>query len=447
MRIKLSDHFDYKRLLRYSVSAICMMLFTSIYAIVDGFFVSNYCGKTPFAALNLIYPVIMLISTVGFMVGTGGSAVVARTLGEGDNKRAQRYFSMFVYAAIVLGITLTVLAQIFLPQISRLLGAEGKIFEDTLIYARVVLLSTPMLVLQVMFQTFFNTAEKPKLGFLITVISGGANIVLDFIFVGALGYGLAGAAWATVVSEYLGGAIPLIYFFMPNDSLLRMTKTTFEPRVFVHACWNGLSEFMGNVSASIVSILYNIQLLKYAGENGVSAFGVVMYVYLLFSAVMVGYGMATSPIIGFHYGARNMEEVSNVIRRNIVVMAVAGVLMFGAAELLSDAVARLFVSYDDDLMVMTRTAFRVTSITYLVYGYNVCGSSFFTALGNGTLSALIEASRLLIFQIIFLYTLPVIFGLSGIWYTLVASDVAAVGVTAAFLIIYRKKYGYHLLPE
>ena len=447
MRIKLSDHFDYKRLLRYSVSAICMMLFTSIYAIVDGFFVSNYCGKTPFAALNLIYPVIMLISTIGFMVGTGGSAVVARTLGEGDNKRAQRYFSMFVYAAIVLGISLTVLAQIFLPDISRLLGARGEMFDNTLIYARVVLLSTPMLVLQVMFQTFFNTAEKPKLGFLVTVISGGANIVLDFIFVGALGYGLAGAAWATVVSEYLGGAIPLIYFFLPNDSLLRMTKTVFEPNVFIHACWNGLSEFMGNVSASIVSILYNIQLLKYAGEDGVSAFGVVMYVYLLFSAVMVGYGMATMPIIGFHYGARNMEEVSNVIRKNMVVMAVSGLLMFGAAELLSDAIARLFVSYDEGLMVLTRTAFRVTSITYLVYGYNVCGSSFFTALGNGTVSAIIEACRLLIFQIIFLYTLPVIFGLSGIWYTLVASDVAAVGVTAAFLILYRKRYGYHLLPE
>ena len=446
MRIKLSDHFDYRRLLRYSVSAICMMLFTSIYAIVDGFFVSNYCGKTPFAALNLIYPVIMLISTVGFMIGTGGSAVVARTLGEGDKPRAERYFSMFVYSAIVLGITFTLLAQLFLPEISKLLGATGKIFDNTIIYARIVLLSTPALVLQVMFQTFFNTAEKPKLGFLVTVISGGANIVLDFLFVGAMGYGIAGAAWATVVSEYLGGIIPLIYFFMPNDSLLHMTKTVFEPRVLGHACWNGLSEFLGNVSASVISILYNIQLLKYAGEDGVSAFGVVMYVYLLFSAVMVGYGMATSPIIGYHYGARNMKEVSNVIQRNMVVMAVAGILMFGAAELLSDAVARLFVSYDDELMILTRTAFRVTSLTYLVYGYNVCGSAFFTALGNGTVSAIIEASRLFFFQIIFLYTLPVLFGVSGVWYTLVASDFAAVGVTFAFLVLLRKRYGYTLKP-
>ena len=444
MRIKLSDHFDYKRLLRYSVSAILMMLFTSIYAIVDGFFVSNYCGKTPFAALNLIYPVVMLISTVGFMLGTGGSAVVARTLGEGDEPRAQRYFSMFVYSAIVLGVTCTVLAQIFLPDISRMLGARGEMFDNTLIYARVVLLSTPALVLQLMFQTFFNTAEKPKLGFLITVISGCANMVGDFILVGELGMGLAGAAWATVASEYLGGVIPLIYFFRPNDSLLRMTKTTFEPMVFFHACWNGLSEFLGNICASIISILYNIQLLKYAGEDGVSAFGVVMYVYLLFAAVAIGYSMATSPIIGFHYGAKNMDEVSNVLHRNLVVMAVTGILMFAAAEILSDAIARLFVSYDEDLMILTRTAFRVTSVTYLVFGFNVCGSAFFTALGNGTVSAVIEASRVMIFQIIFIYTLPPLFGVDGVWWAFVCAEVASIGVTAAFLILLRRKYGYTL---
>lgn len=445
MRIRLSDHFDYKRLLRYAVSAICMMIFTSIYAIVDGFFVSNYCGKTPFAALNLIYPVVMLISTVGFMLGTGGSAVVARTLGEGDKPRAQRYFSMFVYAAIVLGISLTVLAQIFLPDISRMLGAEGEIFDNTLIYARIVLLSTPALSLQVMFQTFFNTAEKPKLGFLVTVISGCANMIGDFVLVGMLHQGLAGAAWATVASEYVGGVIPLIYFARPNDSLLRLVKTTFEPLVFFHACWNGLSEFLGNICASVISILYNKQLLIYAGEDGVSAFGVVMYVYLLFAAVAVGYAMATSPIVSFHYGAKNMKEVSNVLKRSLVIIAVSGVLMFAAAELLSDAIARLFVSYDDELMILTRTAFRVTSITYLVFGFNVYGSAFFTALGNGTVSAAIEASRMLVFQLLFIFTLPALYGVDGIWWAFVAAEVASIAVTAAFLIALRKKYGYTLI--
>lgn len=444
MRIKLSDHFDYRRLLRYAVSAICMMVFTSVYAIVDGFFVSNYCGKMPFAALNLIYPVVMMISTVGFMLGTGGSAVVARTLGEGDKPRAQRYFSMFVYAAIVLGIVLTVLAQIFLPEISRLLGAEGKIFDNTLIYARIVLLSTPALSLQVMFQTFFNTAEKPKLGFLITVISGCGNMIGDFVLVGLLGQGLAGAAWATVVSEYLGGVIPLIYFARPNDSLLKLTRTTFEPGIFFHACWNGLSEFLGNICASFISMLYNKQLLIYAGEDGVSAFGVVMYVYLLFAAVAVGYSMATAPIIGFHYGARNMKEVTNVLLKSVVIMLVSGILMFAAAEILSHPIAALFVSYDDELMLLTRTAFRVTSITYLVFGLNVLGSSFFTALGNGTVSATIEGCRLFLFQVLFIYTLPPLLGVDGIWYAFVCADVAAVGVTAMFIIALRKKYGYEL---
>lgn len=445
MRIKLSDHFDYKRLLRYAVPAICMMLFTSIYAIVDGFFVSNYCGKTPFAALNLIYPVVMVISTIGFMLGTGGSAVVARTLGEGDSDQAKHYFSMFVYADIAIGIVLASLAQFFLPQIASVLGAEGDIFDYAIQYARIVLLSTPALTLQLFFQTFFNTAEKPKLGFLVTVVSGCANMVLDFICVGALGMGIQGAAWATVVSEYVGGVIPLIYFARPNDSLLSLLspmKTEFELRIFIHACWNGVSEFFGNISAAVVSMLYNIQLLKYAGEDGVSAFGVVMYVYLLFGAVTIGYAMATSPIIGFHYGARNMDEVRNVLKRSIVIVAVSSFLMFAAAELLSGVIAKIFVGYNDDLMELTRWAFRVTSITYLVFGFNVLGSAFFTALGNGTISAAIEVCRLFLFQLLFLFTLPQAYGMAGIFYAFVCSDAAAVLVTATFLVCMRKRYGY-----
>ena len=300
MRIKISDHFTYGKLIRYSVSAIMMMIFTSIYSVVDGFFVSNYVGKTPFAALNLIYPVVMVISSVGFMLGTGGSAVVAITMGEGDRKKANRYFSMFVYAAIAGGIILTVIAQIFLEEIAWLLGARGVILEQSMIYARIVLISTPALILQVMFQTFFNTAEKPKLGFYITVLSGCANMVLDFLFVGVMRFGLAGAAWATVVSEYVGGILPLFYFARKNDSLLRLTKTVFEIKVFARACWNGISEFLSNICASVISMLFNIQLLKYAGEDGVSAFCVVMYVYLLFAAASIGYTIATSPIISYH---------------------------------------------------------------------------------------------------------------------------------------------------
>lgn len=419
-----------------------MMIFSSIYAIVDGFFVSNYCGKTPFAALNLIYPVIMVLSTIGFMLGTGGSAVVARTLGQGDKNKASRYFSMFVYAAAILGVICSAAAQLFLPQISHMLGAEGEIFDYTLVYAHIVLLSTPALILQLLFQTFFNTAEKPKLGFIITVISGVANMILDFAFVGVMNMGLAGAAWATVVSEYLGGIIPILYFMEPNDSLLRLTKTTFEARVFFHACWNGFSEFMSNISASIISMLYNLQLLKYSGADGVSAFGVVMYVYLLFAAVAIGYAMATSPIVGYHFGAKNMEEVTNVLKRSLLIVTISGIVMFAAAELMSDIIARIFVSYDEDLMVLTRTAFRITSITYLVFGFNVYGSAFFTALGNGTISAAIEASRMLIFQVIFIFTLPTVFGLLGIWLAFVLSEVASIFVTGAFLLCLRKKYNY-----
>lgn len=422
-----------------------MMVFTSIYAIVDGFFVSNYCGKIPFAALNIIYPVVMVISTVGFMLGTGGSAVVARAMGEKRNDDAKHYFSMFVYADIAIGIFLAAVAQLFLPQISSMLGAEGEVFDNTLYYARIVLLSTPALTLQLFFQTFFNTAEKPKLGFYVTVLSGCANMVLDFVFVGMLGMGIQGAAWATVVSEYVGGVIPLIYFAFPNDSLLDLippNETRFEGPIFIHACWNGVSEFFGNVSAAVISIFYNKQLLLYSGEDGVSAFGVVMYVYLLFGAIGVGYVMATAPIISFHYGARNMKEVKNVLKRSLVIVGVSGVLMFAAAELFSHLIAQIFVGYDPDLMLLTRWAFRISSISYLFFGISVLGSSFFTALGNGTVSAIIEVSRLFVFQIVFLFTLPLIFGMQGIFYAFTLAESSGAIVSAAFLIGMRKKYGY-----
>ena len=445
MRIKLSDHFDYRRLLRYAASAICMMVFTSIYGMVDGFFVSNYCGKTPFAALNIIYPVIMVISTIGFMLGTGGSAVVARTMGEGRNDDAKHYFSMFVYLDIAIGVFLVTLAQLFLPQISSMLGAEGKVFDYTIMYARIVLLSTPALTLQMFFQTFFNTAEKPKLGFYVTVLSGCANMVLDFVFVGALGMGIQGAAWATVASEYVGGVIPLFYFARPNDSLLDLIspkKTRFEPRIFFHACWNGMSEFFGNISASVISIMYNVQLLRYSGEDGVSAFGVVMYVYLLFGAIQIGYSMATAPIVSYHYGARNMKEVHNVLKRSLIIIAAASVTMFAAAELMSGLIAWIFVSYDQNLLALTRWAFRVTSISYLFFGFGVYGSSFFTALGNGTVSAIIEVSRLFIFQVLFLYTLPEFFGAAGIFYAFTLAESSGIIISGIFLVAMRRKYKY-----
>ncbi len=445
MRIKLSDHFDYRRLLRYAASAICMMVFTSIYGMVDGFFVSNYCGKTPFAALNIIYPVIMVISTIGFMLGTGGSAVVARTMGEGRNDDAKHYFSMFVYLDIAIGVFLVTLAQLFLPQISSMLGAEGKVFDYTIMYARIVLLSTPALTLQMFFQTFFNTAEKPKLGFYVTVLSGCANMVLDFVFVGALGMGIQGAAWATVASEYVGGVIPLFYFARPNDSLLDLIspkKTRFESRIFFHACWNGMSEFFGNISASVISIMYNVQLLRYSGEDGVSAFGVVMYVYLLFGAIQIGYSMATAPIVSYHYGARNMKEVHNVLKRSLIIIAAASVTMFAAAELMSGLIAWIFVSYDQNLLELTHWAFRVTSISYLFFGFGVYGSSFFTALGNGTVSAIIEVSRLFIFQVLFLYTLPEFFGAAGIFYAFTLAESSGIIISGIFLVAMRRKYNY-----
>lgn len=442
MKIQLSDHFTYGKLFRFCLSPIIMMVFTSIYGVVDGLFVSNYVGKIPFAAINLVMPFIMVLGGLGFMVGTGGSALVAKTMGEGDNERANRYFSMMVEFTTLLGVCATVIGVILMPQISRWLGATDAMLNDCVVYGRIVLGFNVTFMLQNIFQTFLTTAEKPKLGLAVTIAAGVTNMVLDALFIAVFHWGVAGAAIATGISQSVGGILPFIFFARPNSSLLKLKWTKLEGKVLLKACANGSSELMSNISSSIVSVLYNFQLLKYAGENGVAAYGVLMYIQFIFVAMFIGYTVGTAPVIGYHYGAQNCDELKSMLRKSLKIMGTSGIVMMILAIILAAPLAKIFVGYDPELFDMTTRAFKIFSFAFIFSGVNIFSSSFFTALNNGAISAAISFLRTLVFQLLSVLLLPLIFGLEGIWFAITAAEVFALIISIVFLVKKRGQYHY-----
>ena len=422
--------------------SILMMIFTSIYGVVDGLFISNFVDKTAFAAVNFIMPVLMILGTVGFMFGAGGSALIAKTLGEGDRDRAQQLFSLFVYTTIIVGVVISVATAFLIRPIAELMGAEGQMLEYCVLYAEINLIALPFLMLQFEFQSFFITAEKPSLNLAVTLVAGILNIVLDAIFIGLFAWGVTGAAVATAISQSIGGIIPLLYFGRKNTSLLRLTKTRFDGRALMRACTNGSSELMSNISMSVVGMLYNVQLMYYAGENGVAAYGVLMYVNLLFLSIFIGYSVGTAPVVGFHFGAKNSDELKSLLRKSAVIIGIASVSMFALAEILGPLFSAIFVGYDDTLNDMTVRAFVVSSFSYLFSGLAIYGSCFFTALNNGIVSAIISFLRTLVFQVAAVLTFPLIWGLDGIWSAVVVAELMAIILTLAFLVALRKRYKY-----
>ena len=440
--MQLSQHFTCRRLLRYCLPSIIMMVFTSVYGVVDGFFVSNFAGKTPFAAVNFIMPILMILGCAGFMFGTGGSALIGMALGEGDNKKANNIFSLVVYSSIVCGVFLAIIGLVILRPVATIMGAEDEMLRQCLIYGGIFLAGLPFYILQYEFQCLFATADKHKLGMYVTIIAGCTNIVLDALFVAVFPWGVAGAAVAMVISQIAGGIIPLVYFLRKNDSPLRLTKCSFDGAALLKTCTNGSSELMSNISASVVGMLFNVQLMKYAGENGVAAYGVLMYVSWIFQAIFLGYTVGTAPVVSYHYGADNKDEVKNLLKKSLIIVAAVAVCMFVAGELLSWPLAKIFVGYDAELMDMTVNAFYIFSFSFLFFGFSVFGSSFFTALGDGLTSAAIAFLRTLVFQIAAVMLLPLIFGLNGIWASIVAAEIVSVAVMAVFFAIKRKKYGY-----
>ena len=442
MKIQLSDHFTYNRLFRFVLPSIIMMVFTSIYGVVDGLFVSNFVGKTPFAALNLIFPFIMVLGSAGFMLGTGGSAYVGKTLGEGKREEANQYFSFLIYAAIVLGIVLSVLGIIFVRPVARFLGADDAMIEHCVVYGRIILAALPAFMLQNMFQSFLITAEKPTMGLIVTVGAGVTNMFLDWLFIAVFQWGLPGAALATAMSQCVGGVVPLVYFLVQKKSLLYLTKTRYYGRVLWHSCSNGISELLSNISMSIVSMLYNYQLMIVAGENGIAAYGVIMYVQFIFIAIYIGYAIGTAPIISYNYGAGNHKELQNLFKKSAVIVINCSVVLTVVAQLLAGVLSGLFVGYDITLFEMTERGFMLCSFSFLFCGIGIFGSSLFTALNNGVVSAVISFLRSVIFQVMAVLILPIFWGIDGIWASVSLAELAGMVITIFFVIFLRKKYHY-----
>ena len=442
MEIKLSDHFTYKCLLRFVIPSIGMMIFTSIYGIVDGFFVSNYVGKTEFAAVNLIMPFPMLLGAFGFMIGTGGSALVSMTLGQGKKKEANEIFSMLIKVLMIAGIMMSVLGVVFTREIAFFLGATDDLVDHCVVYGRILLISLTPFMLTNTFQSFLVTAEKPDLGLKITIAAGFTNIILDYLFIAVFQWGLVGAAVATGISQCVGGFLPLIYFARENNSELRIVSAKINWRQLGKACFNGSSELMTNVSLSLVNMLYNLQLLAYAGENGVAAYGVIMYVNFIFVGVFVGYAFGSAPIIGYNYGAGNKEEMHNVYKKSLIFNILFGVVMCIIAIFMSGMLSGIFVGYDEELFEMTKRGFAIYSLSFVVMGINIYASSFFTALGNGLISAVLSFLRTLLFQLVCVLVLPLLWGLDGIWLAIVAAESMALILSFIMLKAFKKRYGY-----
>ena len=442
MKIKLSEHFSYGKLLKFTAPSIAMLIFTSIYGVVDGFFVSNFVGKTSFAALNFIMPFLMIVSSLGFMLGAGGSALIAKTLGEGDSKRANQYFSLLVYLGLGLGFAFGALGIIFIRPVAVLIGAEGQLLEDAVIYGRIILSALPLFMMQMQFQSYFITAEKPTLGLAVTAVSGVTNMLLDALLMAVFPLGIVGAALATAISQAVGGIIPLFYFFSKNSSTLTLGKTKWYGGAVLRTVTNGSSELMSNISMSLVGILYNVQLLNYAGEDGVAAYGVLMYVNYIFISAFLGYSTGAAPIISYHFGAANRAELKSIFKKSVVIIFIGSLAMLALSFILASPLSALFVGYDDSLYNLTLHGFRIVAFSFLFSGFAIFGSGFFTALNDGLTSAIISFLRTLLFQTGAVIVLPLILELDGIWYSIIAAELMAVIVTLIFVVAKRKKYGY-----
>lgn len=442
MKISLSEHFGYSKLIRFTLPPIAMMIFTSIYGVVDGFFVSNFAGKAEFTAVNLIMPYLMILGAIGFMFGAGGSALVAKRLGEGRNEDARSLFSLIIYTTVIVGAVFSVGGIILLRPTARFLGAEGQMLEYCVRYGRIILAALPFFMLQMEFQTFMITAERPKLGFVMTLAAGFANIIFDALLVAVFNFGLEGAAFATAISQTVGGIAPFVFFCFVKSGNLKLGKTRFEGAALVKVCTNGSSELLGNISMSVVAMLYNLQLLRYAGEDGVAAYGVLMYVGFIFCAIFIGYSVGVAPVVSFHFGAGNKRELRGLLGRSGVIIGITSFAMVLLALLLARPLSSIFVGYDATLFELTVSGFYVYSFSFLFSGVAIFLSSFFTALNDGATSALISFLRTLVFQIAFIFVLPFFLGVDGIWLSLIAAELAAAAVAFAFLVLKRNKYGY-----
>lgn len=441
MRIQLSDHFNYIKLLRYSLPSIIMTIIVSLYGIMDGLFVSNFAGKTSFAAISLILPFVFAMGSVGFMIGKGGAAIVAKTLGEQQQEKANQIFSMIIAFTVIIGIGLSVIGLFIIRPVAMSMGATGDLLENSVLYGGIMLSFQAAFMVQTVFQSLFPVAEKPKLGLVLTMASSVIDILLNALFIIVFDWGVVGAAVSSVIGQIIGSVVPILYFLRRNDSLLRFVKPVFDGKALLKTCTNGSSEMVTSLSSSVVGVLINLQLMKFAGENGIAAYGVILYVNYIFYAVFIGYATGCAPIISYHFGAENHRELKNLFRKSMVITGVASILLTAAAIVFSGSIAKFFVGYDSVLLGISQRAFALYAVSFLICGFNIFASAFFTALNNGFISAVISFARTFLFQAFAIIVLPLFLGMDGIWLAVVVAETMALALAILFFV--RKKNQYH----
>lgn len=441
-QIQLSDNFTYRNLIRFTLAPVISMVFASVYGIIDGVFVANFAGTTAFAAINFSFPFLMIFSCFGFMIGTGGSALVSKYLGEGRKQTACEVFSQLIYVLIGFGIFVTILSEILLRPALIFLGADDSFLDLCVIYGRIGLLTTVPYMLQYAMQNLLVTAERPRLGLYITILAGVANIILDTLFVGVLRWGVAGAAYATAISECLGGFIPLLYFIIPNSSLLQLGKPCRRIRPLLQAMTNGISEFLSQITMSLVNSVYNIQLLRLLGTNGISAYGTVMYITWIFFSVYLGYSNGVGPVVGYKYGAQDHEQLKGILRRSIILIGITSLVLFAIAEALARPLAMIFTNSDPELLELSARALRIYALCYIPGGWCVFGSAFFTGLNNGIVSGVISFMRSMVFELAAILLIPLVFGAGSIWFCTTVAEIAALALTIFCIIRFRNRYHY-----
>ena len=449
--IHLSDHFTYKKILRFTIYPILMMLITSIYWIVDGFFISNYVGPSAFAGVNLIFPVVMIVACIGFMFGSGGAALVSKKLGEGDSDGANKTFSLITYVTLGTGLILSLIFFFLVRPIAmgfasiNQVEASEAMIDSAEVYGRIMVGGVFLYIMQGYFHSFFSVNEKSSLGFLFTLISGLTNMLLDYLLIGVFRAGVVGAACASLSGMFISAVGPFLYFRFGKNNLIKLGKPRWNLNEITQSIANGSSEFVSNVSGSIVTIVFNVQLLKYIGEVGVSAYGIIGYVCFVFFAIFIGYSIGIAPVIGYNYGAKNPVELTNVLRKSFVIISVSGVAMTLLSAGLADPITRIFSAGVGELHTLGVRAMRIFSICYLMAGFSMFGSSFFTALNNGLISALISFCRTLVFQLGSVFVLPLIVGVDGIWFSIIVAEFLSMVMTIIFISARRRKYGYRFI--
>lgn len=400
-------------LLKFAAPSIVMMVFMSLYTIVDGIFVSRFLGSNALSSLNIVYPVISVAIALSTMLGTGGSAIISKYLGEGKNERAREALTQFVVLTLLLSFVLLILSEMFLTPISRLLGASDVLLADCRLYLGASMLFAPACMLQAVFQSFLVTAGRPGLGLLLMTGAGICNMILDYVLIVPCQMGIAGAALATGIGQCIPAVCGLCFFLFTRQDL-RFCRFTFSAKEILDACYNGSSEMVSQLSNAVITFLFNIVMMSLAGEHGVAAITILLYGQFLFNAVYLGFSIGISPVIGFQYGAGDRTKLRKIYRISFLSVAISSVVIVAAAICFSPTIVAIFTK-DQRTFELASVGFRLFAVNFLFSGINITSSGFFTALSNGKVSALISFSRTLVFIVISLLILPRILGITGAW--------------------------------